>query len=60
MKYQVLKRLDGSTFAPSFVNEFARLEDARQYVELSQRAEDDKNSANGSTSRWLYYAVEVL
>ena len=56
--YQILKRLPGSSFSPSFVNEFDELIDARQFCNLCQKSEDSRETK--PSCRWQYYVVEVL
>lgn len=56
--FQVLKRLEGSTFSPSFVNEFNSPYDAFQFCTLCQKAEDEKEK--NASCRWHFYVVRVL
>jgi hypothetical protein len=56
--YQILKRMPGSCFSPSFVNEFDELTDARSFCNLCQKAEDSKEAK--PELRWQFYVVECL
>lgn len=56
--YQILKRMPGSCFSPSFVNEFDELIDARSFCNLCQKAEDSREE--NAALRWQFYVVECL